>query len=134
MKTSNNVLAGIVAGWWLLLGAAVVWVMSEQAVSALPTSFATAESQVARINHPGPIRWVIPVNRVGFDAFKRGIREGDQSAIEEAYEASEWIEATHGQAVRIVTRDGSAIQIELLEGAYTGRRAWLTMGNLTPVN
>jgi CheY-like chemotaxis protein len=45
------------------------------------------------------------------------LREGNRAMIDGAYELSEeWIEATHGQAVKIATVDGDAIQIELLEG------------------
>jgi hypothetical protein len=39
---------------------------------------------------------------------------------------------THGQEVRIVTIDGDAVEIEVLDGPYAGRRAWLKAGNLEP--
>jgi hypothetical protein len=119
----GSTLAIVVISWWLLLGAALIWVSPDPLAKAMPTPFDVVEDQIARVHHPGPIRWAVPVNRAGFDAFERGTREGSQTLIDEAYELSEWIEAAHGQAVKIITVDGDAIQIEVLEGMYAGRRA-----------
>jgi hypothetical protein len=130
----GSTLAIVVISWWLLLGGALIWVLSEPLASAMPTPVTAVEDRIARIHHPGPIRWAVPVNRAAFDAFQRGTREGNQTLIHDAYELSEWIEATHGRAVRIVTVDGAAIQIEVLEGTYEGRRAWLTVRDLGPIN
>jgi hypothetical protein len=48
--------------------------------------------------------------------------------------ATERQDASHGQLVRIVTVDGDAIQIELLEGLEAGHRAWLKARNLAPLH
>jgi hypothetical protein len=129
---SGSALTLIVVGWWLALGGAVVWLMHEPTASATSTPSALAPEQMARIHQPGMPSWPIPVSRAGFDAFQRGVRESDEAAIEEAFTISEWIDARHGQAVRIITVDGDAVQVELLEGTYAGRQAWLKARNLSP--
>jgi hypothetical protein len=115
-RSVGNTLAMVVTSWWLLLGGAMIWISPEPLASAIAPPFTAAEHQTARIHHPGPIRWAIPVSRAGFDAFQRGTREGNQTLIDDAYELSEWIEATHSNAVKIAAVDDDAIQIEVLEG------------------
>ena len=130
-RSSAGLLVLIVA-WWLLIGGAVALTLAAPAKSASPTPFAVVAGQTARIHQPGMPSWPIPVDRAGFDAFQRGAREGDEAAIEEAFQVSEWIHASHGQAVRIVAVDGEAVQVELLDGAYLGRRAWVKPRHLGP--
>jgi hypothetical protein len=115
-----------VAVWWLLLGAVVVWLMPE------PTASANAEGHIARIHQVGLRQLPIPVSRTGFDAFQRGVRGSDEVSIEEAFAVSEWISVIPGQAVRVVTIDGDAVEIEVLDGPYAGRRAWLDAKNVRP--
>ena len=74
----------------------------------------------------------IPVERAAFDEAQRGYRESDEDAIEHARTTSEWIAVTHGQEVRIVTRDGETVEVEVLEGRYHGRRGWLKASQLAP--
>jgi hypothetical protein len=69
---------------------------------------------------------------VAFDEVQRGYRESNEALIDHAYTAYEWIEVSHGQAVRIVTPDGDAVEVELLEGRYQGRRGWLTARQISP--
>ena len=121
LPTAGFVIA--VVAWWLVIGGAV----------ALTLPFAAVPGQAARIHQPGITWWPIPVSREGFDSFQLGVRESNESKMNEAFEASEWIEARHGQEVRIVAIDGDAIQIELLEGAFRGRRAWLLSRHLGPL-
>ena len=116
--------------WWLLIGGAVALSLPPPARSAAPRPLIAAPGQTARIHQPGMPSWPIPVSRVGFDAFQRGVREGDEAVMDEAFQVSEWIEAAHGQRVRIIAVDGDVIQIELLEGTYAGRRAWVKPRNL----
>jgi hypothetical protein len=123
---ASRALTGVVVGWWLILGGVTLWLMPE------PTASATAEGRIARIHQVGLPRLPVPVSRTGFDAFQRGIRESDEVAMEEAFEVSEWIHVKHGQQARILRVDDDAIQIELLEGEHTGRRAWLKSTNLGP--
>ncbi|HZO29722.1 MAG TPA: hypothetical protein VFH48_27405 [Chloroflexota bacterium] len=132
--TAAGALAAVVIGWWLLLGSAVIWLMPEPVASATPKPFAAVRGQTARIHQPGIPSWPIPVERVAFDEARLGFQESDEAAIMHAFAAYEWIEATHDQPVWIVTVDGDAIQIELLEGLYAGDRAWLKTRNLAPLH
>ena len=120
-------LACIVVVWWLLLGAVVLWLMPE------PTASAEAKGHIARIHQVGLRQLPIPSSRAGYDAFQRGVRESDEDSIEDAFKVSEWIYVTPGQEVRIVTIDGDAVEIEVLDGPYAGRRAWLDAKNVRPL-
>ena len=113
--------------WWLILGGVVVWLMPET------TAAETVEGQIARVHQVGLPRLPVPVSRAGFDAFQRGVRESDEDAIEEAFTVSEWIHVTHGQEVQIVTIDGDAVEVEVLDGRYAGHRAWLKAKNVRPL-
>jgi hypothetical protein len=115
-----------VLGWWLILGGVIVWLMLE------PTVSAAAEGRIASIHQVGLPRLPVPVSRAGFDAFQRGVRESDEDAIENAFAVSEWIHVTPGQEVGIVAIDGDATEVEVLDGPYVGRRAWLKARNLGP--
>jgi hypothetical protein len=122
-----------VVAWWLIIGAAVMLTLPSPAASATPTPFIAVPGQTAHIHQPGMTWWSVPVDRVGFDLFQRGSRESDERVVTEAFEVSEWIEARHGQAVRVLAVDGDAIQVELLEGTFRGRRAWLLPRHLSPL-
>jgi hypothetical protein len=115
-----------VVTWWLLLAMVIAHV--------LPASVESATSEY--VNLPGFVsadsRLPIPVERVAFDESQRGYRESDEEAIDHAFTVYEWIEVSHRQAVRIVTWDGEAAEIELLEGRHTGRRGWLKAAQLSP--
>jgi hypothetical protein len=121
-------LASIVVVWWLLLGVVVVRLMPE------PTASAQSKGHIARIHQVGLRQLPIPASRAGFDAFQRGIRESDEASIEDAFAISEWIYVTPGQEVRTVTIDGDAVEIEVLDGPYAGRRAWLDTKNVRPLH
>ena len=60
------------------------------------------------------------------------IVESDEEAIEFAFAASEWIEVSDRTAVRIVTVDGEAVQIEILDGPWAGRQGWVNPRQLGP--
>jgi hypothetical protein len=128
----GSTLAIAVLGWWLLLGAAIAWLVSEPAVSATPTPFTGVPGQTARIHRPAVPAHPIAANRAGLDAFQRSIRENDEGLLEEAYMVSNWFAVGHGQMIRITAVDGDAIQIELLEGPYAGRPAWVATQDLGP--
>jgi hypothetical protein len=113
----------VVVGWWLLLGGAFVWLVRE------PTVLATT-GQTARIHRPTVPAHPVAANRAGLDAFQRSIRENDEGLREEAYVVSMWFAVSHDQLVKIIAVDGDAIQVELLEGLYAGRHAWLTTQDL----
>ena len=127
----TGLLAAVVV-WWLVVAGAVVLSLPGPAASASPTPGALAPGQRARIRQPGIPHWPIPVTRYAFDTFQRGALESDETAIDEAFEVSEWFAVEHGQAVRVVTVDGEAVQIEILEGPYSGRQGWVKPRNLAP--
>jgi hypothetical protein len=130
-RPSAGLIMGVVL-WWLMIGGMVALALPAPARSATPRPLVAVPGQTAHIHQPGMTSWPIPVSRAGFDAFQRGARESDEAAMEEAFQVSEWIDAAHGQAVRIVTVDGDAVEIELLEGTYAGRRAWVKPRHLVP--
>jgi hypothetical protein len=127
--------AGLVVAvvvWWLLLAGAIVWLMPEPAASASSRRVAVVPGQTARLHQPGMPSWPIPVERAAFDEARRGFLESDEILIERAFATSEWLAASHGQAVSIVAVDGEAVQVELLEGPDAGRRAWVQPRHLGP--
>ena len=115
-----------VAAWWLLLVATIAF------LSPAPAESATT----GYVNLPGlPSVYStlpIPLERLAFDEAQRGYRESSEAAIDHAHTAYEWIEVSHGQAVRIITRDGEAVEVELLEGRHTGRHGWMKTSQLAP--
>ena len=72
------------------------------------------------------------MERAPFDESQLGYRESDEAAIEQAFTACEWIRVSHYDAVRVVTVDGEAIQVEMLEGPHIGRQGWLQSRHLGP--
>jgi hypothetical protein len=109
--------------WWVLLGGVFVWL--------LPERVAAAPGQRAYIRQPGIRDWPVPTTRLAFEEFQRGTRESDESAIEGAFAAAEWLTVNHGDEVQIVTMDGEIVEVELLDGWYAGRRVWLMRRQLT---
>src|SRR5215204_2051509 len=97
-------LAGVVIAWWLLLGGA--------AVSATLTPFTAAPGQRARIRQPGIRDWPVPTTRLAFEGFQRGVRESDESAINDAFTDGEWLAVNHGDDVRIVAVNGEVVEVE----------------------
>ena len=122
-----------VVAWWLVIGGALALTLPAPARSATPTPFAVAAGRDARIHQPGMPSWPIPVERAAFDDARRGFQESDEDLIERAFATSDWLDASHGQAVTIVAVDGEAVQVELLEGPHHGRRAWLLTRHLGPL-
>jgi hypothetical protein len=121
----------MVVSWWLLIAAAVQAALPESAVT--PRSpFVVRAGQTARIVQPGIWAWAIPVHRLAYDEYERGVRESDEEAIDHAFTAFDWIRVSHGQLVWIAAVDGEAVQVELLEGRHAGRRGWLKTRHLGP--
>src|SRR5689334_21935846 len=118
-------LMAVVVAWWLLIGGALLLALPSPTASATPTVWALASGQRVRIDQSGITHWPIPVERQAFDTYYRGVQESDDGAIDAAFASSEWISTNYGEAARIVAIDGEAVQIELLEGSYAGRRAWV---------
>lgn len=129
---TNAALTAIVVVWWLLIAGAVVLTLPQRAASAPRASVVYVAGQTARIHQPGMASWPIPVERLAFDESRRGFREGDEAAIDHAFDAFAWIQVSHHEAVRILVVDGDAIQVELLDGRSAGHRGWLTAKHLTP--
>jgi hypothetical protein len=125
-------IAIVVGVWWVLIAGSTALTLPVPAASTPTYAFTVAPDQRAHIHQPGIPHWPIPVDRIAYDEYYRGVRESDEGAIEYAFEVSEWIEAKHGQAVLIAVVDGEAVHIELLEGAYAGRRGWVQTRHLAP--
>ena len=126
----------VVAVWWVFLGAAVA-VTLPPPVAAVPRGAPQwSAGSTARVNQPGLVpahpSLPIPVERVAFDLAQRGYRESNEGMIDDAFTAYEWISVTHGQAFLVVTTDGEVVQVELLDGPFTGRRGWLKNSQLMP--
>jgi len=101
-----------------------------------PTVAVPVEGETAHVNLPGLVHaypsFPIPVERAAFDQAQRGYLESNEDAIEHAFAAYEWIAITHGQVIKVITRDGQAVEVELLDGPHAGRRGWLTARQLAP--
>lgn len=120
-------LAIVVIAWWLVIAAAVAQLLPAPAVSAPKGSARASAGQAARIHLPGLPDLPVPVERAAFEEYRRGVRESDEEAIDHAFAAYEWIRVSHRQAVRVTATDGEAVEVELLDGAHAGRRAWMTL-------
>lgn len=104
-----------------------------ESVSSAPQgAFQPTVGQRARATgigwHPLPI----PVTRAGFDEAQRGFAESDEAAINNAFEAYEWIELAERTTVRIVQVDGEVAEVELLDGPFASRTAWVRLRHLEP--
>jgi hypothetical protein len=132
-RTWRSVPVGLaisVATFWLLIAGAVAALLPAVAASTPGGAFVAVPGLAAHINQPGMPSWPIPVDRGAYDEADRGFRESDDDAIEHAFAASEWIQVSDGQAVRIVEVDGEAHHVELLEGRNVGRQGWLKTRHL----
>ncbi len=118
-------ITGIVVLWWLLIGMAVVQTTPAPVALAVVAGVVPVPGQTGRIHLPGMSWLPIPVERAAFDESQRGYRESDEAAIEHAFTAYEWIRVSHHDAILVITVDGEAVQVELLEGPYLGRHGWL---------
>jgi hypothetical protein len=125
-------LTAVVVLWWLLIAAAVTSTLPAPAISAPTAGSGIAPGRTMRIHLPGMPDLPIPVERSAFDEAQRGFRESDDDAIERAFRSSAWITVARDQAALIVSVDGDAVQVELLDGPHTGRRGWLKRHNLAP--
>ena len=116
----------VVVSWWLVLGAVVgSTILPESQASASKHDLLAVAGMTAHIKQPGLAHWPIPVSRLAFDTYARGVQESDEDAIESAFSMSAWIDAPHGQAVRILEVDGETVHVELIGGPYDGRQGWL---------
>jgi hypothetical protein len=122
----------VVVVWWLLVAGAVVSTLPAPARSAPTVGMSLAPGRTARIYLPGMPDLPIPVDRGAFDEAQRGFRESNEQLIDRAFSMSEWIKVARDQRVLILTVDGEAVQIELLDGTNSGRRGWLKPSNLAP--
>ena len=120
----------VVGTWWLLIAGIVAAAMPSRAASSPKIEHGVAPGQLASVYLPG-LSWLpVPVDREAFDEAERGFRETDQEAIDHAFDAYEWIRIASGQWVRVVAADDRAILVELLDGSYAGRRAWVKARHL----
>src|SRR5829696_481868 len=115
-------LTSLLVGWRLLVAGLVALALPSLAMSAPPHAMGLAVGQRMRIRQSGIPNWPVPTSRLAFDTFQRGVRESDEDAINEAFEASEWVAVNHGDPVQVVAVDGEVAAIELLDGSYAGRR------------
>jgi hypothetical protein len=114
----------LVAAWWLLIAAAVAPLLPSPGARLLPGH----RAHIAR----GMRDWPIPTSRLAFDTFQRGYAAADDAAQAEALARAGWVTVNDGDAVQIVAIDGEVVEIQLLEGGYVGRLAWLKQRQLTP--
>jgi hypothetical protein len=114
-----------VIGWWMALAGVVTLLVPAPAASATRTAHRPMPGSRAHVALPGMQALPVPVSRLAFDTAQRGFAESDEDAIELAFAMSEWIAVSDRDAVRIVAVDGEAVEIELLDGPWAGRRAWV---------
>ena len=114
----------VVTIWWLIA-------ITAAHLMPAPVESAAKIGGLASVQIPGLSELPIPVERTAFDLAQRGFREADEDAIETAFSEYEWISVSHRQVVRVLSIDGPAVEVELLEGQHAGRRGWLLMRQLT---
>jgi hypothetical protein len=125
-------LVGGLAAWWLLVAAVLFFALPAPTSSELREApHRLIGQQQARVHLPAMRDLPVPTSRLAFDEFQRGVRESDEAAIDAAFEMAEWVAVNHGDDVHVVAFDGETVEIELLEGSYTGRHAWVLRRQLT---
>jgi len=125
-------LAVVVVAWWVLIAVAVSPMLPSPVVSFATGALLLMPGHHARIAQRGIRDWPIPTSRAAFDEFQRGFAEDDEDAMDGAFRSAEWVAVNYGDLVRVLAVDGEVVGIELLEGAYAGRRAWLKQRQLAP--
>jgi hypothetical protein len=121
----------VVVAWWLLI-AMTVAPMLPSPVSSATTSALLVPAQPARIAQHGIRDWPIATSRAAFGQLQRSIAESNEALMDDAFVNAEWLTVNGGDAVLILAVDGEVVEIELLEGSYAGRHAWLNQHQLTP--
>jgi hypothetical protein len=125
-------LSVVVAGWWLVLGAVIVTLVPPSVSSAPPGAFRPSVGQHAHATGIGRRPLPIPVTRAAFDEAQRGFAESDEAAIDDAFEAYEWIELAERTAVRIKQIEVDVAEVELLDGPFASRSGWVKARHLEP--
>ena len=129
---AGTVILGLaVAVWWLLIAGSIAGTLPAPVAVAQTPEFVTPGSLV-QVSAPPRVRWSIPVSRVEFDAYNVAFDMGDEAALEASLAATEWLPVADLEVVRVVQVDGVAVQVEILAGAFAGRRGWLKVRQLRP--
>jgi hypothetical protein len=139
-RTATVVLVLGVMGWWLVIFGAVGLVVPSLAVPiGTPANVIAATvmlplvvGSTVHIYAPPLQAWPIPVGRETFDDYQRAVRDDDEGALTELASRSGWLAVADQQQVRVVTVDGSAVQVELIDGQQVGGRGWLLARQLRP--
>lgn len=134
--TAVALVSAAVAAWWLVVGVAVVTMLPAAAASSTGVATAAADGPLMHVHLPGlassPVPFPAFVGRAGYDAARQGFDLSDEDLIDATFANHDWVTVLHGQAVRIVRRDGEAVEVELVDGAFAGRRAWLSARQVAP--
>jgi hypothetical protein len=125
----------------IALGVTLVWLGIFEAITltvpieATPANRLMLAPEPGRPAHlhalPGP-EWSIPVGRLDFDAYNLALDRDDERALAIIVAVAEWLPIRADQPVLILLAEGDAAQVQLLDGANTGRRGWLKRKYLAP--
>ena len=118
--------------WWVLILGAVGLVVPAPDVAGKPTTVAFVPGHLAHIYAPRGDTKLIPVDRAAYvDAGSTVVAIGGQ-AFTQTPARPGWITVLHGQAVQILTMDGDAAHVEVVEDPGAGDRGWLNVDHLRP--
>jgi hypothetical protein len=120
-----------VTAWWLLIVASIAGTVPAPPVLAQIPEFVSPGRSV-EISAPPRVTWSTPVSRAEFDAYNLAFDMDDEAALESSFAATEWIPVADQQVVRIIQVDDMVVQVEVLDGAFAGRRGWLKARQLRP--
>src|SRR4051794_20824237 len=101
----------MVAAWWLLIAGAVLVMLASPVVSSATGALLLIPGHHARIAQHGIQDWPIPTGRAAFDEFQRGVAEGDEDAMDNAFRTAEWVAVNYGDLVRVLAVDGEVSEI-----------------------
>ena len=122
---------GVLAWWSLTIGLVAALAPAPTRAAQVPPG-ALTPGGTASIHAPPRVVWPIPNERRTFDDYWVAFHEDDEGALTEVLSRPEWFIVANCQLARVVSADGEAVQVEILDGPATGQRGWLKMWQLRP--
>jgi len=107
-----RLIAGVMVWWLLIVGAITFTVPSPASVSEV---LALAPGHVARISTPSGAGWLAPIDRATYYEVDRALLDDAGETTSEVRARPGWLVVLHGQSVRVIDVDRTAVQVELLQ-------------------
>lgn len=111
----------------------IVWSAYQTNPGARAAPVVTAGPTPGAIGSIGHLRnALLWVDDIGLFAWNRAYSNRDQKGQDDAMRLYDKLLIPYNPAVRVTNRTRDAVQVELLEGEYAGRRGWTDANGLIP--